>query len=292
MDSTSSTPKSEPAVIGDDPPVTGDDASIVSLVAAPPLPDEDSTVSVGDVAGEFFSALQALAGMLYEEETLESTLARIARLTVEVIPACDEGTLAAIDDGEVTVRFSTGETSQTIDDRQFSTGVGPCLDAIRSRHPIRVVAMPNEENWPEFVSFAADNGVTSTLSLPLEVADRAIGILNLYSMGMHFEENDEGIGRAFAREAAVCIANARAMERSRNLVAHLERALETRDLIGQAIGVTMVQTNSDAEGAFELLRQASQRENRKLHEIAQRVVDTASNDGSHLGLAKSRNDLV
>lgn len=288
MDSTSSTkPLSEPA-IGGDLPNSGDEASIVALAAAPPPPlEEDFAVAIGDVAGEFFPALQALAGMLYEEETLESTLARIARLTVEVIPACHEGTLAAIDDGKVTARFSTGETSQTIDDRQFSTGVGPCLDAMRSRHPIRVVDLPNEENWPELVSIAADNGVTSTLSLPLEVADKAIGILNLYSMGMRFEEEDEGIGRAFAREAAVCVANARAMERSRNLVAHLERALETRDLIGQAIGVTMVQTDSDAEGAFELLRKASQRENRKLHEIAQRVVDTASNDGSHLGLAKS-----
>ncbi len=227
--------------------------------------------------GEFLDALRSLAGLLYEEETLESTLARVARLTVEVIAACHEGTLSAIEDNRVTTRFSTGETSQTIDDRQFATGVGPCLDAIRERHPIRVVNLAAEDRWPEFVSFAGDNGVTSTLSIPLEVNDKAVGILNLYSMGLTFEEDDEVLGRSFAREAAVGVANARAMERSRSLVANLERALETRDLIGRAVGVTMVQGKCDAETAFELLREMSQRENRKLREVAERVVECATN---------------
>lgn len=229
--------------------------------------------------GDLRNGLAQLAGLLMEEETLESTLARIARMTASVLPACDEGTLSVVEEGRVTVRASTGEVAQTIDDRQFAVGVGPCLDSMRDRRPIMVDCVAAEDRWSEFMTLARENGVTSTLSMPLEVNDRVVGILNLYSLGGTFGPDDDVLGRSFAREAAVAVANARAMAESRRLVSNLESALESRDLIGRAIGILMVKLSCDSDRAFAALRKMSQRENVKVRDIAQRMVDSVENGG-------------
>jgi hypothetical protein len=51
-------------------------------------------------------------------------------------------------------------------------------------------------------------------------------------------------------------------------VANLNRAIQSRDLIGQAKGIIMATMRCTADEAFELLKQQSQAENRKLTEIA------------------------
>jgi AmiR/NasT family two-component response regulator len=51
-------------------------------------------------------------------------------------------------------------------------------------------------------------------------------------------------------------------------------AMESRAVIEQAKGVLMAQRGVDAEQAFEILRQASQRYNRKLRDVAAGIVAT------------------
>lgn len=55
-------------------------------------------------------------------------------------------------------------------------------------------------------------------------------------------------------------------------IGNLERALESRDRIGQAKGILMVMLRCDAAHAFEILRKQSQHENRKLTDVADEVV--------------------
>jgi hypothetical protein len=52
-----------------------------------------------------------------------------------------------------------------------------------------------------------------------------------------------------------------------------DRAVASRDLIGQAKGILMVRWHLDADAAFELLRNASSRSHRKLVEVARAVVE-------------------
>jgi len=58
--------------------------------------------------------------------------------------------------------------------------------------------------------------------------------------------------------------------------ANLERALTSRDLIGQAKGITMVALHCSADEAFELLKAQSQAQNRKLVDIAAEIADRAA----------------
>jgi len=52
----------------------------------------------------------------------------------------------------------------------------------------------------------------------------------------------------------------------------LQAALATRPVIDQAKGILMARHRCTADQAFQMLSQASQRENRKLRDLARRVV--------------------
>jgi AmiR/NasT family two-component response regulator len=54
-------------------------------------------------------------------------------------------------------------------------------------------------------------------------------------------------------------------------------AMESRAVIEQAKGVLMGQRRVDADEAFEMLRAASQRSNRKLRDIALGIVESTQN---------------
>jgi AmiR/NasT family two-component response regulator len=69
------------------------------------------------------------------------------------------------------------------------------------------------------------------------------------------------------------VANAYLFWECRQLAENLEAAMASRAVIEQAKGVLMVQQGVDADAAFDLLRIVSQRENVKLREVAQRLVD-------------------
>ncbi len=59
-------------------------------------------------------------------------------------------------------------------------------------------------------------------------------------------------------------------------VAGLRLALDSRDIIGQAKGVTRVLLRCDAQEAFDLLADLSQGTNRRLRDLAVLVVDCAA----------------
>ncbi|WP_185749124.1 ANTAR domain-containing protein [Humibacillus xanthopallidus] len=57
-------------------------------------------------------------------------------------------------------------------------------------------------------------------------------------------------------------------------VGHLERALDHSRDIGAAVGVLMAGHKLKQADAFELLRETSQEQNRKLYDLALAVIDT------------------
>jgi hypothetical protein len=77
---------------------------------------------------------------------------------------------------------------------------------------------------------------------------------------------DAVTARLVAVQVAVLLCGARR-------VAGLHRALESRDLIGQAKGIVMQRDGVDAHAAFRVLAQASQHANLKLAAVAQWLVD-------------------
>lgn len=210
------------------------------------------------------------------EEHVDTALRRAADLAVATVPSCDAAGVSIAHDGQITTSVATNEFALRIDSHQYAEDQGPCLQAVRTGEIYRIDSMAGETRWPKFTPKAAAEGVVASLSLPLTVRGHVLGALNLYAQSMPFDDHSQQVARLFAVQAAVALATAQTYTKTRELVENLNQALESRDVIGQAKGILMAAQHCDADQAFDFMRQASQRENVKLRDIAQRIADSAT----------------
>jgi GAF domain-containing protein len=191
-------------------------------------------------------------------------------------------TLIVDDHGHLKTSNASSPEFREIDEGQYLDGLGPCVEAIRTGAETRV-SLPVPQ-WPIFSERAQLGGVTSVFSLPLQVRDETTGALNLYSIGGDsLSEEATEVARSLAGHAAVVLANAATLANSELIRQHLEEALTSRDLIGQAKGILMARETITADEAFDVLRRASQRSNRKLRDIAEELVSNQDSPPRDLG---------
>jgi GAF domain-containing protein len=215
-----------------------------------------------------------LARLVVTEDSLDATLRRVAELATHEIDGCDMAGITLMRDGKPVTAAFTDAVAPEIDTAQYKTGSGPCLQAFQTNTVLRIEDTRTESRWPEFGRAAAEHGVLSTLSLPLVVGANALGALNLYSRSANTFDNDDG-SMVFALQASVVLANAQAFWAAQQLADQLENALSSRAVIEQAKGVLLARTGCSLDEAFDLLRVASQNQNRKLRDVAAEVVKTA-----------------
>ncbi|SEO38290.1 GAF domain-containing protein [Trujillonella endophytica] len=214
-----------------------------------------------------FLALLATAG------DLNAFLEDLVRLAARQTPSAEAcGLTLARGSGAVTVAC-TDSLAEQADERQYLVDDGPCLQAMRERVVVRVDDMTTDERWGPYPSLAAQVGVRSSLSLPLVVEGRSRGALNLYATAVKaFTDDDERVATRWAGQAAGALAVALRLADSDDRATQLQGGLDSRTMIGQAVGLVMAQERCTAEEAFRLLTLASQRRNVKLREIAAGIV--------------------
>jgi AmiR/NasT family two-component response regulator len=87
-----------------------------------------------------------------------------------------------------------------------------------------------------------------------------------------FDSDEQRLATEFARHASILLGNALAFMTTNALADQLRQALTSRETIGIATGLLMAEPSRSRQAAFDLLRRASQRENRKLRDIAEDLV--------------------
>jgi GAF domain-containing protein len=216
-------------------------------------------------------ALGALANLL---EPAHTGLERMAYLAVRAVPGCDHASISVLgDDDVVTTAGVSDERSAHLDEQQYDAGEGPCLLAIHSGTTVQVDEFARDVRFPAFAAAASAGGVSSCLSLPVTVAGRTAGGMNLYGDRVRaYTEESVRAGEELAGHVAVVIAGSRAFERSLKLVDQFRIAIGSRSEIEQAKGILMARGHCDADQAFDILRRASQRQNVKLRDIAHTIV--------------------
>jgi GAF domain-containing protein len=116
----------------------------------------------------------------------------------------------------------------------------------------------------------------SALALPLIVGDEVIGSINAYAKSRDaFGEHAVRLGSQFAKPAAVSVYNAQLLANAQERMMRLQRALDSRAVIDQAIGIIRSRSGSTPEEAFERLTHISQTDNIKLYAVAERLVEEA-----------------
>jgi GAF domain-containing protein len=209
------------------------------------------------------------------DRTLNEVLTDITRIAVSGIPGAEATSITLLRNDKAFTAAYHGEMALAADELQYEKGYGPCMDAGRGGVLLRVDDMQTEERWPDYVRHAqVEAGVRSSLSVPLPYQGSSIGALNNYSTKPNAFASPESLraGLEVAEVVAVAVANADAHWQLGEQARNMRIAMDSRAVIEQAKGVLMAQRHVDADQAFEILREASQRYNRKLRDIASGIV--------------------
>jgi len=211
------------------------------------------------------------------EDSLADALTAMLNVAVDAVPDAFQAGLTMADaHGHPATPIFTNPDVPHIDQAQYESGRGPCVDSWRAGEVVRVDDIRAERSsYPEFADACLDHGVRSTISIPLVADTGSLGAMNLYSGEIEpFSQDDEQFLLDLAPAATAFLVNSRAYWHAFDLSEQLNDALTSRSIIDQAKGMLMAADPAlDADGAFEVLRNASRRENVKLRDIARRITE-------------------
>jgi GAF domain-containing protein len=173
---------------------------------------------------------------------------------------------------------STDDLALDLDDGQYGSGRGPCLEAAMNRTPLRAIINEDHQRWPEFVEVAQRNGIRASLSVPLLIAgvdeQELVGSLNIYSRtATAFDSFDAELMRLYSVAAGQAIGNSSRWQKARDTVTQLEFALTSRPDIDMAKGALIAIHGCDPAGAFDRLVDESKRRNIKLRDVARELLN-------------------
>jgi len=192
------------------------------------------------------------------------------------IPSCDHAGITVLRDDRLQTQGATDPVVQSLDATQYDCGHGPCVEAARANRIVGSRDLYAEDRWPVFTPAARGLGIASVVAFPLTLGDQCLGALICYSGQVGaFGPEDHEIGRLLAERAAIVLAGTTRLWEAQRTIDQLTEAVESRQMIGQAIGLLMGRYGIGSDESFDRLRRASQQQNRKLREIAQQIVQGA-----------------
>lgn len=230
---------------------------------------------------DLHEGMSGVAGLVAGARTVEQLLGDVAQFAAHSIPgveAVSVGLLQTDPDGpDVQMCAATDAFVTEIDRFQYEElHEGPCVTAMATGRVSVSGSLGADDRWPHFGGRVARMGVHSALSIPLIVDDEVIGAINAYARARDaFGEHAVDLGSRFAAPAAVSVHNAQLLAAARERTEHLRRALGSRAVIDQAIGIIRSRSGATAQEAFDRLKRLSQAENVKLAVVAENLVDEA-----------------
>jgi hypothetical protein len=176
-------------------------------------------------------------------------------------------------------RFDTPNASSALvrdlDSTQYEANDGPSVVATTTGEEVNFGLEQVLSTWQALGEVMQRRDLGGVMSRPLFAHWRPLGTLNVYmDTAGPAEEPLVGLVRGFARQASTLLGKAFDLESRHPPRSPLFEALETRDMVGQATGILMVQRACTAGVALQILRSASHRANRQLGDMADTLVRT------------------
>ena len=225
-------------------------------------------------------ALRDLSGIVLGDHSFQAVLQRASEIAKRAIPGADEVSVTMTRNGQPTTVASSGPLATQVDESQYATDSGPCLQAIDQGEAVLAVDMTTETRWPQYTPRAIAAGVGSSLSIPLPVDGAHVGAFNAYSRSANaFDGQAVKLGQDLAAYAAIVLNNAGLYFTATTRADQLAEALRSRAVIDQAKGILMGARRCSAEEAFDILVRLSQQSQRKLRDVAQALVEETTGVG-------------
>lgn len=220
-------------------------------------------------------AFAEIARHLYEGHRVEDVLERAVTTAVATISGAEQASVTVRENSHYFTVATTDRAATAVDNAQYEADEGPCIDALDNR----VVHAPSfpDPRWPKLGKQPLEEDVHGVASFRLNAPGESswTGSLNTYA-GAPDAYDDEAIeiGLILAAHVSVAVRATRDRNAAEELRVSLQKALASRDVIGQAKGILMERLRVTPEEAFDLLRRSSQRLNVKLREVAQTLTET------------------
>ena len=198
---------------------------------------------------------------------LDETLVRITAAAVEVLPDVQHASITIKHgDGRLETFAPTAEMLRDVDAAQYELQEGPCYESATDSVHVTSPHLAEDTRFPRYAPVAVNEGIQAQAGIRLFEAKGSNGALNLYSERAGAFEDLGAIGELFTHQAAIALAYAQE-------ISDLQSAVESRQLVGQAVGIVMERFKLDDARAFAFLARLSSHQNIKLRVIAQRLID-------------------
>jgi hypothetical protein len=235
----------------------------------------ENETAPGPLGLQFAALTRAL---LDTTPTVGGVLKEIVETARQVVPGADLVSVTLREpDGTFHTPVETDAIAVELDRLQYESRHGPCVEAARPDGPAigGSADLANDPRWPVFGPGAAAHGFHSVLAtalLPDARPPRLSGALNIYSRRRGgFDSAAIDIALLLATHGSLALAHTRDVAAAALETAHLRKAIDSRDVIGQAKGILMLRRGVTAEEAFGILRRASQELNIKLADLARTI---------------------
>jgi hypothetical protein len=207
------------------------------------------------------------ASRLSTEELDESLLA-LTRAAVDTVPDVQQASITITHgDGRLETVAPTVRELYDVDATQYELREGPCFEAAVDGVLIVSTDLVTDERFPRYARAAVEHGLHAQIGLNLYLRTSTRGALNLYSARRGAFQDLSTLLPFFAGQTALVLDYVTEID-------NLRRGLETRTVIGRAIGIVMERYGLAEDRAFAFLTRLSQDRNVKLRDIAVEITDT------------------
>ncbi|MFJ8622220.1 ANTAR domain-containing protein [Kitasatospora sp. NPDC093550] len=207
---------------------------------------------------------------------------RLCVACAEALAADAAAIILMADTGHRAGIWASDERARRMEERQFSLGEGPSVDAFRSRGPVAVTDLlsPDEVRWPVLVVDLAGADSTrpelrSVYATPLHLGTSGIGVLSLYRVrpGVPDRAGSADIQVAATSVTLAIVGSFLAPPADQPALRWLDDPPLDGVEADQAVGMVMVQLGLSAGAALDRLRAHAFAHGREIDEVAHDVVE-------------------
>jgi len=214
-------------------------------------------------------ALKEISAAISSDRYIDDVLKLIVTVTANVMDSkvCS---LWLIDEKEdcLKVRATQTMNKEYLKERSLKLGEGVVGYVAQQNEPAIILDVLEEPRYKE-KELAKKMGLRSMLSVPMEVKDKVIGVINIYKSPRHeFSKTELDLLTTVANQAAICIENTELMVRSKVI----QEELETRKLVERAKGILMREYGLLEDEAFSRMRKKSMDSRRSMRDIAEAII--------------------
>ena len=216
-----------------------------------------------------------------DQAVLDAALRLVVAVAQSTVTGADGVSISLARHGRMRTVAATDATVTGMDEDQYVSGQGPCLDAAEGGQGVYAAALTEEARWPGFVPRARARGIESILSTPLRLSDEPTGALNIYSFTAHaFSGEEQELAGVFATRASQLLADAGIWMADETVAERLRDALQVRASVAVAQGIVMAHEGVPIDTAYSTLLRRSRETGTELREVAAEVIASVASPGA------------